>query len=320
MKLKSLLLPGLFCCALSIGSACANPLTVYMSTHVTSVSDPAGVLSGILGAPIVVGQTAHGQYRYETTPSMPPPPAPPGPPMMQYFMNPGQGAIRISMGSLVLQSDPQVPFEVDVFQPNSQPGSPAGEMLIHSTTSVTPTLAIQDIRVDFQDPSGHWPSSSALPTDLPDLTRFSVATVSVSGVSSTTGAGNWSVTFAIDNVYLIPPSAAGWNISPATSVFSRQQNIDAALLLPAGSQVQSVQTIIGGNPGPFSFPFPPTNPTSGPQAPCAVLPGANAMSQVVVACPNLMSVLPDGLNQVEWQIQLMDGTTLDKVVVWEVTP
>ena len=314
MKLKSLLLPGLFCCALSIGSAGANPLTVYMSTHVTTVSDPAGVLSGIAGAPIVVGQIASGQYRYETTTSIPP--APPGAPVPQYYvMNTGQGAIRISMGSLVLQNDPQAPFEVDLFMPNSQPLSPVGEMLIHNwNNNPTPNFLIQDMRVDFQDPSGHAPSSNALPTDLPDLTRFSVATVSVSGVAPT---GIWSVTFAIDSVYLIPPSAAGWSISPATGVLARQQRIDAALLLPAGSQVQSVQTIIGGNPGPFSFPFPPAGPTPGPQAPCTVLP-PNSQGQPVVLCPDPMSVLPDGLNEVEWQIQLMDGTTLDKVMVWEV--
>ena len=316
MKLKSLLLPSLFCCALGIGSAGANPLTVYMSTHVTTVSDPAGVLSGIAGAPIVVGQIARGQYRYETTPSLPLPPLP-GPPMVPYVMNAGQGAIRISMGSLVLQNDPQAPFEVDMFMPNSQPLSPAGEMLIHNwNNNGTPDYLITDMRVDFQDPSGHAPSSSVLPAVPLDLTRFSVATVSVSGIAP---AGSWSVTFAIDSVYLIPPSAAGWSISPATGVLARQQRIDAALLLPAGSQVQSVQTFIGGNPGPFSFPFPPAGPTPGPQSPCTVLP-PNSQGQPVIICADPMSALPDGLNEVEWQIQLMDGTTLDKVMVWEVIP
>ncbi len=315
MKLKSLLLPGMFCCAFGIGSASANPFTVYMSAHVTTVNDSAGVLSGILGAPIVVGQIASGQYRYETTPSTP---LPPDAPMQLYFMNAGQGAIRISMGALVLQNDPQAPLEVDLFLPNSQPGSAAGEMLIHNwNNSPTPNFLVQDMRVDFQDPSGGAPSSSALPTDVPDLTRFSVATVSVSGAAP---AGSWSVTFAIDSVYLVPPSAAGWSISPATGVLARQQRIDAAVLLPAGSQVQSVQTIIGGNPGPFIFPFPATGPIAGPQDPCSVLPAPNSKGQPVILCPDPMSVLPDGLNQVEWQIHLMDGTTLDKVMVWEVTP
>src|SRR5438045_9762284 len=117
MKLKSMLLSGMFYCALGIGSACANPLTVYMSAHVTAVDDSAGALSGIFGAPIMVGQIAGGQYRYETVPSTPP--------TGHYFMNAGQGAIRISMGSLVLPSDSGAPFEVDLIMPGSQPFSPA---------------------------------------------------------------------------------------------------------------------------------------------------------------------------------------------------
>ena len=85
-----------------------------------------------------------------------------------------------------------------------------------------------------------------------------------------------------------------------------------------GNGVQ-VDYTIGGNPGPFSFPLPATGPIAGPQDPCLVL-TPNSKGQPVILCPDPMSVLPDGLNQVEWQIHLMDGTTLDKVMVWEVTP
>jgi hypothetical protein len=62
-------------------------------------------------------------------------------------------------------------------------------------------------------------------------------------------------------------------------------------------------------------PFPATGPIAGPQDPCSVLPAPNSKEQPVILCPDPMSVLPDGLNQVEWQIHLMDGTTLDKVTV-----
>jgi hypothetical protein len=101
-----------------------------------------------------------------------------------------------------------------------------------------------------------------------------------------------------------------------TGVFSPQQTIDAVLFLPVGSQVQSVQTLIGGVLAPFSFGTPPL---SGPSVQCSLLP-QNSKGQPVILCPNVLPALPTGINQIDWQVQLMDGTTLDKVVVWEVVP
>jgi hypothetical protein len=77
-----------------------------------------------------------------------------------------------------------------------------------------------------------------------------------------------------------------------------------------------VQTFIGGGPGPFGFasPLPP-----GPFGQCLPLP-QNSKGQQVILCPNVVPILTNGINQIDWQVQLMDGTTLDKVVVWELVP
>ena len=150
-----------------------------------------------------------------------------------------------------------------------------------------------------------------------DLTRFTTSTVTVTGngMNAQGMGGDFSVTFAIDNVYVFPPSSAAWSVSPATGVFSRQQNIDAVVLLPVGSQVQSVQTFVGGGPGPFGFGA--ASPV--PAGQCSVQP-QNSVGQQVILCPNVLPLLVNGMNQIDWQLQLMDGTTLDKVVVWDVVP
>src|ERR1700722_19719011 len=99
MMLKSLWLQGALCCALGIGAAHANPFTVHLSAHVTSVDDPAGVLGTV-----VVGQAAAGLYRYDTSMANIDPSGRNGtyPPTTA-----GQVAVRISLGSLIFQSDPR---------------------------------------------------------------------------------------------------------------------------------------------------------------------------------------------------------------------
>jgi len=283
---------------------------VYFSAHVTAVDDSIGMLAEKAGAPISVGQVVSGQYRYDTsTPNMNP-----MAPDAFYNPPPGAAAIRISMGSLAFQTDPQGIVGIGLHT------GPVGDMFLDSLQNLAaPGFNVQDIRVHFQDPTGHAPASVALPTDVPDLTSFTTATVTVTGNGlNPAGMGDsFSVTFNIDSVYVFPPSAATWSVSPATGVFSPQQNMDAVVLLPAGSQVQSVQSFIGDVPGPFNFggPLPP----GPPHVQCSLLP-QNSKGQPVIDCPGVMSALPTGVNQIDWHVQLVDGTTLDKVVVWEVVP
>jgi hypothetical protein len=319
MKLKSLWLQGVLSFALGIGAAHANPFTVHFSAHVTSVNDPAGLLGAV-----AVGQAATGLYRYDTSMST----IDPGGPIVTYPQTTvGQVAVRIGLGSLVFQSNPQGgPISVSVApgvpQPYPQTGIP-GELFIDSMMDVASSslasLFVQDIRVDFQDPSGHAPYSTALPTDVPDLTRYTVATVMVTGNGMNnqgTAAGPFTITFSIDNVYVFPPSSARWSISPPTGVFSPQQRVDAAILLPAGSAVQNVQTFIGGVAAPIGL----GASTVGPLLVQCTPSTPNSLLQQVILCPNVLAALPPGMSQIDWQVQLMDGTVLHQGVAWDIVP
>lgn len=319
IKLKSLWLQGVLSCALGIGAAHANPFTVHLSAHVTSVNDPAGLLGTV-----AVGQAATGLYRYDTSI----PNNGPGGPTGSYVPTTvGQVAVRIALGSLAFQSNPLGgPISVNVApgfpQPYSQPARP-GELFIDSTANLASSslasLTVQDIRVDFQDPSGYAPYDTALPADVPDLTRYTVATVTVTGygtIDQSWTGGSFTITFAIDNVYVFPPSSARWSISPATGVFSPQQTVDAAILLPAGSAVQSVQTFIGGVQAPIGFAAPAVGP---PLVQCMPS-NPNSLGQQVILCPNVLTALQPGMNQIDWQVQLMDGTVLHRGVAWDIVP
>ena len=315
MKLKSLWLQGVLSCALGIGAAHANPLTVHLSAHVTSVNDPAGLLGTV-----AVGQAAAGLYRYDTSMTNIEPGGPNG-----FYPDEtlGQVAVRIGIGSLVFQSNPQGGQAVVSVAPGFPQMARPGELFIDSmenlASSSLASFTVQDIRVDFQDPSGYAPYSTALPTDVPDLTRYTVATVTVTGygtINQSTDGGPFTITFAIDNAYVFPPSSARWSISPATGVFSPQQRVDAAILLPAGGAVQSVTTFIGGVQAPIGFGGSIVEP---PLVQC--MPSTqNSLGQQVILCPNVLTALPSGMNQIDWQVQLMDGTVLHQGVAWDIVP
>jgi hypothetical protein len=305
-------------CALGIGAAHANPFTVHLSAHVTSVDDPAGLLGTV-----AVGQAATGLYRYDTSMTN----FGAGGPIGTYPQtSAGQAAVRIGFGSVNFQSSPsgvRISVATGIPQPYPQTANP-GELFIESMTnsasSPLASLFVQDIRVDFQDPSGYAPYGTALPTDVPDLTRYTVATVTVTGNGMNnqgTAGGPFTVTFAIDNAYVFPPSSARWSISPATGVFSPQQRIDAAILLPAGSAaVQNVLTFIGGAPAPIGL----GPSTVGPPPTQCTPPTQNSRGQQVILCPNVLSALQPGMNQIDWEVQLMDGTVLHQGVAWDIVP
>lgn len=299
MKLKSLLLCGGVVSVLNVGSASAAALTVYLTGHVTGVYDSAGMLGGQLTA----GQAVTGQYTYDTS-------VPDQNPDWQYGVYPQgnwQGAIRLSAGSLLFESDPAASYwryEVDVHH-----FSPGYQSFFRISTSGYKPLAngapVNDVNVWFDDFSGNTPSSDLLPTGAPDLHTYSQSTLTVAGYSATS---SYSVVFAIDSVSTVPPPDGGWVISPGTGSFSRLQNFDAALLLPPGSSVQSMQASAGGSPVPLSYP-----------GSCSLRP-PNSKGQPTIICPNAPWSLPDGPSHIEWRVQMIDGTVLDKAVDWELIP
>ncbi len=299
MKSKFLLLCGGVVSVLGAGSVSAAALTVYLTGHVTGVDDSAGMLGGQL----TVGQTVTGQYTYDTSVSD-------QDPDWQYGVYPQgnwQGAVRLSAGSLLFESDPAASYwryEIDVHH-----YSPGYQSFFRISTSGYKPLAsgapVNDVFIWFDDFSGNTPSSDSLLTSAPDLHAYSQSTIIVSGNAATS---SYNVVFAIDSVSTVPPPDGGWLVSPGTGSFSRLQNFDAALLLPPGSAVQSMQTSAGGLPVPLSYP-----------GTCSLMP-PNSKGQPTILCPNAPWSLPNGVSHIEWRVQMIDGTVLDKVVDWELIP
>jgi len=303
MKLKPLLLQGLIVSAFGIGSASASPFTVYLTAHVTAVNDS----SGVLGGQVTVGQNATGQYTYETTvPNADYPSTIVG----YYAQAINQGAISLSLGSLAFKSDPASPYWNYAIQMHADIPQGYDTTYLRIDSGGNKALAngsmVHYIGIDLEDFSGYAPSSVALPTSAPDLTHFSQRNIQVFGDEGSQSS-SWSVTFSIDSVTTVPPPPDGWSISPSTGSFSRAQRFDAALLLPPGSQVQNVRSLIGGMPGPFNLSL------------CQLLP-PNSKGQPVILCPNAPQSLLNGVTHIEWQVQLTNGTVLDKTVDWEIIP
>jgi hypothetical protein len=143
-----------------------------------------------------------------------------------------------------------------------------------------------------------------LPTGAPDLSQFSEKSINVFGNTET---NSFAVEIIIDSVSVNPPGN-GLIVSPASGSFSRLQRFDAALLLPPGKQAQHMQAFVGGMPVPFGYPNM-----------CSSVP-PNSQGRAAILCPDAPFRLPDGASQIEWRVDLTDGTMLAKSVTWELIP
>src|SRR5262249_35483459 len=117
MKSSLLSLSCLVALAFDIHSASADPVTVYLTGHVLTVSDS----NGNLGGQVTVGQAVTVQYRYDTNVTD----TNSDPRYGEYPQGPRGGSTRLSVGSLVFQTDPTLPgwhYEVTV-HPSDLPGS-----------------------------------------------------------------------------------------------------------------------------------------------------------------------------------------------------
>src|SRR6185312_3939497 len=194
-----------------------------LTGHVRNMYDPSGIVSGQLTG----GQAVTGQYTYETSV----PDTEPDPMYGVYSQTPSQGAIRLSTGSLVFESDPAAPywrFDVTV-HPSYYPGYYwSSEFFnIDGLKPLTNGAAVNSMVISLQDSSGHTPSSEYLPTGAPDLSKFSEKSINVFGNTAT---NSFAVEIIIDSVSVNPPTS-GLIVSPASGSFSRLQRFDAALLL-----------------------------------------------------------------------------------------
>jgi hypothetical protein len=96
-------------------------------------------------------------------------------------------------------------------------------------------------------------------------------------------------------------------ISPASSSFTAQQSFDAVLLLSAQIPITSMQASVGGTPIALSYPG------------TCQLGAANNAGRASIFCPGAsaaLATLGGGPVQVDWQVVLGDGSTLQQSVLW----
>jgi hypothetical protein len=146
-----------------------------------------------------------------------------------------------------------------------------------------------------------------LPTGAPTLQQLNFSSSHVEGYFN---GGSWDFDAQIDSVQFVPPAI---EVIPATGDILPQQHFDAALLLPFGAQIATMQASVGGNAMPLSYP-----------GTCQLV-APNSAWRAAILCPNVQFVLPPAGGATRpltilWQVGLTDGTQLSQTVQWTVTP
>lgn len=304
MNIKRLLVCGVFMYA-TVNQASAAPFTVYLTGHITAIGDSNDIFGGQLG----IGQTVTALYTYDTNVQD----QNPDPMYGQYPQGMWQGAMRVSAGSFVFESDPASlnwNYNITV-HPSYWPGSYQGFFRLSSfgNKALANGATVNGIEINFDDFSGQAPTSEYLPTSAPDLHSYSSQKGIFVHGNFPSGEG-YGIVIAIDSASTTAPQegAGGLVVSPATGKFLRMQHFDAALFLPQGSpDIQSVQANINGMTLPFSY---------GNSCYFAW----NMQNVPAVICPNASWYVPDGKSHIDWRVQFIDGTVLNKSVDWEMIP
>jgi len=301
MKLKVIVLYGALLSAFA-ASAFAAPLTIHVKAHVRHLNDPGN----LLGNQLSVGQVIDAEYTYDTAVTDQDPNAMHG----NFPQSSLQAKAKITAGTLTFETDPTPSswFAEAHAHPSEFPGSYWSYFRVNyfRIKPLNNGARVDSIFIDFSDRNGYTPSSESILTTAPDLQRYTDKSIDVFGGTDT----NWySVRFEIDSITVGGDDSNGpIKVSPLSGSFLRMQRFDAAVLLPPGTAPMSVQTTVNGMPGPFNiqqscFPTPP-----------------NSQGRPALFCPDAAWRLMDGTNHIEWRIQLMDGTMLEKSVDWEVIP
>ena len=287
MKTPSIVLSGILL-GLGIQSASATVVTVNIQAHVVAMSDPTNVFGG----QVIPGQAVTATYTYDTsaatqqTFSV----------YDQYVINSPPASLSVSTGPFTFQTESGTQLMIAV-QPSAGSGQPSylaiasqyGQPLA-SGTQVGP------IQFDFEDTTGQWPASLALPTVGPAIQNFSSSRIMLQvGVSSFVAQ--------IDSAALAAPPL---EVSPATSSFLSQQHFDFALLLAPGTLVATAQLSANGH-SMYIFP-----------GPCQ-LAAPNSANRPALYCPDgdgLLGSLGAGPQQINFLVALTNGTVVNETVVW----
>jgi hypothetical protein len=289
VKTSSIILLGLLL-GVSVENASAGMITVNVHAHVVSWVDSTGVFGGQVN----VGQPVTATYTYDTST----PVLTTGNGYDQYLVTSPPATLSVSTGAFTFQSAAGIHLQLTV-QPSTVSGQPSNFVLNSQVgqplASGTPVGLIQ---FDFEDFSGHWPTSVALPTVAPAVQNLSSSRILVQ-----VGTSSSQLVAQVDSVALAPPVI---EVSPATGSFLPQQHFDFALLLPAGTNIVSAQATAHGFPMSL---YPGL---------CQLAP-ANSADRPAILCPSgdlLLANLGPGPQQINWQVVLSDGTTVNQSVVW----
>lgn len=287
----------------SIGSASAESITVDLTGRVMQVYDPAGAFTN----QVTVGQEVTAEYTYDTSVAD----QMSDPQLGVYPQDYSQGRAKVRAGFVVFETD-------------NTPGGPDADVQVYASEmpgvgppywsyfrigygqikSLGNGAAPEAIHFEFMDENGFAPSSDALLTTAPNVSHFEQKYIGISGIAN----GQWfSIYIEIDSATRREQSS-GVTVSPPTGSFLRVQRFDAALLLPYGSEVVGLQAFVNGVPAPFTY----------PQS-CFMAP-PTMQGRPAIFCPDAAWQLMDGANHVEWRVTLMDGTSLESAVDWEVIP
>lgn len=294
MKTASCILYGTLLSALSIGAATARPISVKLTGHVS------GVTGGdiYLGGQVQLNEAVTATYTYDTS----------APDLDAsgngaYELPVADGAaVRIVIGTFVFESDSASQITASV-SPSSELG-PGGWSLTSSPNKPLPDGTLVDwIQVYFGDYTGTGFTSDALPDGAPDVQAFDYRRIIVSGAPW----GAMEVDVDIDSAELVPPAI---EISPASGKFLSQQHFDAAVLLPIGAQVTSMQASVNGSPVALSYP-----------GTCQLVP-PNSLGRPAILCPNAHTILASSTSdtKIDWRVTLADGTVYTDYVDWTRIP
>lgn len=297
MKKAILLLSGLLLSAVIAGPAAAEVVRVRVTARVTTVDDPNGRLVG----KVVVGQRLTGTYVYNTnTPNVSPDPQLNG----EYHPYANEARMRFAVGSLVFESkQPTQGIEIRIFA--QQQGGGWGNFVMTSRDNkpMADGTEVPHIQMELHG-NGNLTESTALPTAVPVLGTYLTKRVTI---GTTSPVGSYGITADLEAAEIIVPDTVV--VTPASGTFAANQHFDAAVILPRNSVVSNAFATANGVPVPLNYPGScQWQPQIGTGRPSLLCPGAD----------QVLSIHPTA--QIEWRIELTNGTVHTETVNWTRAP
>lgn len=285
--------------ALFAGSAAAESLTVRVTAHVVQVDDPENVLGGQAS----VGQVVQGSYTYETTATDQ---APWDNTWGSYVQTPEQGRTSIAIGSHVFETDPASRdywmYHVQVYGSPDAGNPDSITIASQNNKPLSNGATVSTLSIDFSDFSGTALSSDELPTGAPDLASFASRSIYISGSDPSSVNGWYNLALEIDAVEVAP----ALQLSPSGSRFVRAQRVDAAVLVKTtGVAIGNLRGSINGAALPASY-----------VDQCRQV--SNTQNRGVISCPDIIPFLANGANNVQFTVDLPDGSSISAAADWEI--